>query len=549
MRILLRKVSYVTKENTTRRDFLRKNVDRTKLNKSTFFLPMESVPKRQFGYNGKITFLTQTNLLSRKTKNYITNNRESIFSHACQNLKSTSYNYEKSPSSKNNACDSYRNLSLQTIHRYGLLLILLLVAFLYVYSTWLTSRSQNNSINEEFLIFRDLARAFDLFNRGKNKECIEFLILAARRHKKLIKAIDYLENGELDCFIKIVDDIFINDFKLEDFICVVKGIIFISLEQKQAAMECLDEAVLKGRNNYVKACAYYYRGKLFEILGKKSLAEADFSTAESLDKIVKEFTYDPSEIAKLINIYFSNNSDINIVSIWSRLTKGNRVTVRIWLPNNLLTNVVNGEDASFGHASLQTQKYYASFWPDGSDKEKFNDILDDIQILGLPDVRTNLYTLNVENVNSCYEKFLRDGYNWRLLGKHPSIWSAGFIDAKDQNCAGLCLALLSSGGINNLVKSTFSDTAEKFLGPPLIGALADIFILGPLGIPPVASKLSLGVYYYFVRDLVTPGSIRDLTNKAKKEENKKIESFINDINKVKKEENEKLRIPTISKHI
>lgn len=122
-----------------------------------------------------------------------------------------------------------------------------------------------------------------------------------------------------------------------------------------------------------------------------------------------------------------------------------KVTIRVWK--------AKGKDSA-GHASLQTSKIYASFWP--SEQTNKNNLIngvtgslktlkEDIKLEERqPDRKINLYSLNVESINQEFDKFKNKNLNWRLL-------SSGLFSTEDaQNCSGLVYSLLKAGNIDEL---------------------------------------------------------------------------------------------------
>ena len=149
----------------------------------------------------------------------------------------------------------------------------------------------------------------------------------------------------------------------------------------------------------------------------------------------------------------------------------NRVIIRVWTSG--LNKKIQGENV--GHVSIETTtpKGYMSLWPEGlPDGKKLVSIVekrpskymasyqDDFNAEGRkPEIVICLYTLKAEEIVNCFNKTKQKNEGWTLLGNNT-------IHGKDaHSCATLAYDLLKTGGLYDLVSSSFSFSYSSTVAP------------------------------------------------------------------------------------
>lgn len=153
-----------------------------------------------------------------------------------------------------------------------------------------------------------------------------------------------------------------------------------------------------------------------------------------------------------------------------KMDRSKIVIVRTWRPVN------RGET---GHVSLETDKYYISFWPGDAEIKKmknyknknkakfiggnYNSLIEDILAYDeLPADSGVFYHLDVQKINEEFLKFKGEKNNWHLLGS--------FLGGK-KNCSGLVYYLLKIGRAKQLKeKEPLFFTTVYSVGAYLLGA-------------------------------------------------------------------------------
>lgn len=120
------------------------------------------------------------------------------------------------------------------------------------------------------------------------------------------------------------------------------------------------------------------------------------------------------------------------------------------------------KDGQFGHASVETEVCYGSFWPfTRFNKNKTTPVEaghahspdHDTKNEGRkPDLETTFFSLNVANINAEFKKFEEEmeqpgkfkNPGWAVMG------SKILNEYKGQNCSGLAFRLLAAGGVKDL---------------------------------------------------------------------------------------------------
>lgn len=181
------------------------------------------------------------------------------------------------------------------------------------------------------------------------------------------------------------------------------------------------------------------------------------STATSMSRLGIKIPQSPKS---------TNSSDTYKSPQAQQLSQDNFVRVRIWaskLPSGNETLGINAllTQGNIGHATLETNKIYASIWPEvaaRSFKEGYTPKYEDspqtdaLHEGGQPDYVITFYSLDSKAIESFFEKVKEAKEPWSLFGN------------KFQNnafsCSSLTLTMLEVGGINNL-----ADISRKIVSP------------------------------------------------------------------------------------
>lgn len=171
-----------------------------------------------------------------------------------------------------------------------------------------------------------------------------------------------------------------------------------------------------------------------------------------------------------------------------QLTSDNRVTINIWKPR-LNGEYVSAQEAvaafvgkkfdpstgdRVGHVSVETDNFYASWWPkpqSNEDAERigvFNCVAavnstykaDCISENSDPETKVCLYSLDAEKIEACFKNVEEADYGYVLAGdKTTTRW---LNNEKGQSCSGLAYEILLAGGLSKLMSSG-RDFKARFL--------------------------------------------------------------------------------------
>lgn len=161
----------------------------------------------------------------------------------------------------------------------------------------------------------------------------------------------------------------------------------------------------------------------------------------------------------------------------SKLEQKNKITINIWLPRvndetvsaeSFLkkysmgkTNAQKGD--RIGHVSIKTPNQYVSWWPNPKKGEQvgiFNRVTSANSTFetdcksegGAPDLIISLYSLNIKEINDCFEHIEKtEKYGYVLAGDKATTRLVN--SEKGQSCSGLAYEILVAGGLNNLISS------------------------------------------------------------------------------------------------
>lgn len=349
----------------------------------------------------------------------------------------------------------------------SLLVYIIFLIFLLTYA------AINDKKKKECKILRNKFKsALLLFLNGKIERGIISLIHLANENVKLKEGLLYLESGNIDAALNVFDDLLLNDMRIPDVYNLIKGILLNAQGKHTIAINYFNLAIT-ARSSYVKHSAYCHlilalqkSGKITEAnqyRQKINIADADINEFDRLYKNLSSnistypfrFKYSTGTLGNIKNKIITESNHMfqeieKIDSEYLQQQNGN-VVVRIWLAT---------AESKVGHVSLQTDKYYISYWPTNKNigaNSMVSDILTDT-ISGwdahhstlwedifneqrISDVSVGL-TLDKDVINTTYEQFVSSGYRWSLLGS---------IVKKSQNCSGLVYSLLDKGGINNII--------------------------------------------------------------------------------------------------
>lgn len=153
------------------------------------------------------------------------------------------------------------------------------------------------------------------------------------------------------------------------------------------------------------------------------------------------------------------------------LTADTKVIVNVWLPklNGQVCTAqefiiahsagkVNQSNSRIGHVSMETRSMYASWWPNPQDDEqveKFNVVhaqnstyAEDVYNEGsAPDLRVCFYSLNVVEIEDCFNKIESNPDFGYVLSGDKKV-ARLLNDERGQSCCGLAYELLMAGGIS-----------------------------------------------------------------------------------------------------
>lgn len=174
----------------------------------------------------------------------------------------------------------------------------------------------------------------------------------------------------------------------------------------------------------------------------------------------------------------SKNSSNNPSSTRAPLSPNKWTTIRTWKMTRRVDGAMHHTDnpkevhkshGNYGHATVETNNFYASFWP----AVHFNPNLktpvsathasspqeDTYQERRKYDGKFTLYSLDEDKINAEFERFEKERNTQSSLVKE-SGWSAKgrktLNQYRGENCSGLAYRLLKAGGINEL-----SDKCKK----------------------------------------------------------------------------------------
>ncbi len=385
---------------------------------------------------------------------------------------------------------------------------------------------------------------------GEIDEFIITMIDFAKDNEILREGILRLESGNLKEALSLFDDLFFNSIEKPDIYNLFKGMILNAFGNSYASLNYLILATT-AKSDYIKHTAFCH----YVIALKKcdKFSEADQCIRDeniSNDELNKcqiiyekltplistypyKFKYSQGPIGNIRNkIYLGYNdmfSKLKLIENNYYLEHEGNVIIRIWLQN---------DQSTVGHASIQTDKYYISFWPTtpklGSNNI-FNDILIDTMNgwdathhtlwqdiyneQRLPDARISI-KLDTNSINDTYEQFIKTGHNWSLLGS---------IFKKSQNCSGLVLSLLNKGGIENLVNlndifyieskvSNFINYTNVALDIVDVIATPMYIVAPPFALFPATSKIARHTFgiggTIFYNKIITPENINRIVTQA-----------------------------------
>ncbi len=326
-----------------------------------------------------------------------------------------------------------------------------------------------DELKQDKNIERQLRFIFHAFQVGDiNKFALQLFALA-EENPKLSKAIKLLESEKFEEAMFLFDEIFVKDYKLRESYYVIKGILYSELHRYKDAINYFDEA-LKTKADYVKACAYYHKSITLRHLHEIDEANKCLDRAKSIHAEVTECDGSYITLRNLLTDYLSNLEHANIADLASTekvnpplyMNPQKRVTIRVWLPK------IHRET---GHASLETEENYMSFWPiedelNLSENAGHLSYFEDIYIEGrLPDIRITLYSLDADAINKAYSEFRKSGRIWDLFAS-----TYGFKNKGAQNCSGLTADLLKEGGIDKLAV-LYAETFFEFAHNGLFGEM------------------------------------------------------------------------------
>jgi hypothetical protein len=171
------------------------------------------------------------------------------------------------------------------------------------------------------------------------------------------------------------------------------------------------------------------------------------STANSLSRLTSSSGINPSQLAEM--------------KPTKTLPEDNWVKVRIWTSktgegqDTYAVNAILG-GGNVGHATLETNKIYASIWPErgASDPKQIlnsnyiSEPIIDMQREALeheelrePDYVFIFYSLNAKSIEDAFKQIKEAKEPWTLFGN---------LNGKGYSCSSLTLFLLEKGGLDNL---------------------------------------------------------------------------------------------------
>jgi tetratricopeptide (TPR) repeat protein len=397
-----------------------------------------------------------------------------------------------------------------------------------------TDMTQDNNV---FPHLHHLEVATHQLQKGDIHKFVLALLNLAAIYPQIQEAVKLLESEQYKKADSVLMSFFIDTVKKPELYFLLKGIIFNALKKPELAIPYFDKA-LQTKIPYIKACVNLHKSIALSKLDETSQEAADcLNNATKIKEDVIEYKECYTKITPYVNQY----------SEYKASSKENRVTLRIWTGTN---------SKEVGHASIETDKYYISFWPMGELKDlisrldittqlyfapyllsegvpsKLNTLSEDVLLEGrLPDYRVSLDSLNPELINLAFEEFREKQCNWSLLPL-PII-------SKNQNCSGLVSYLLDRGGlppylvVTRAERSQFVDfvtitaASSANVWAPLVSKVALLVpIIGPFlaagfEFVPTLTTLTIGLSAReLYRKAVTPEDIAKIATVAKFNETK-----------------------------
>lgn len=429
---------------------------------------------------------------------------------------------------------------------YFALYLIILILLIYV----ALEKNQRKIKDKE--LRKKLVKYLPLLIEGKIDEFIITMINFAKDKDNVVlrEIILKLESGDLKESLLLLDVLFYHSIRKPDVYNLIKGIILNSLGNSTASLDCLILAT-NAKSIYIKHSAYCHYVIALKNCNKVTEAEQYIKDEKiSNDDLIKchvvyeklipiistfpfKFKYSQGPVGYIRNKIYLDYNDMfaklkKIENNYYHEHEGN-VTIRVWLPD---------DSTKVGHASIQTDKYYISFWPTNP-KIGSNNIFSDLLVdtasgwnamhntlwqdiyseQRLPDARISI-NLNEKAINDTYEQFIKSGYNWSMMGS---------IFKKSQNCSGLVLSLLYKGGIENLVNINELFYIESKLSNSIFYTNIALDIVDMISVPlsivappfalfPATSKIIRHTFgtggTIFYNKIITPENINRIVTQA-----------------------------------
>jgi tetratricopeptide (TPR) repeat protein len=382
---------------------------------------------------------------------------------------------------------------------------LLLVSLLLYFLKWLYEKepSKKEDKNKE-IVNKYVLEAFKLLQEGKINKAIAPLVNAGKYFPEIYKLIKLIEADNFTDAIKLAEQIFTEKLDLGHYFILTKAIFLASLKKEAEALGCLEEVLKHAKESEIKAYAYYHKSIIFIQQKQHAKAKEEMQKATALCKNVEQFAKNYTMIEQTLRQYTKPQTNKKKKKSITKSPE-NRIVIRVW---------GKVDSSEVGHAALETNKYYISFWPSksGNSKERkdqthnaqHNELIQDsidkgkkdrqgrgarhnklihdfIEEGRLPECRVVLYSLNVNEININYKKFIDSNHQW-------SLWSPNiFRSPESHNCSSLVGHLLYRAGLYGLV--SYQKRYAKEIAISLIALSIGMYYLGAVTVSQVAAQM------------------------------------------------------------
>lgn len=332
---------------------------------------------------------------------------------------------------------------------------LLLVGLLLYFLKWLYEQEPSKEDKNKEIVNKYVLEAFKLLQEGKINKAIVPLVNAGRYFPEINQLIKLIEDDNFTGAIKLAEQVFTEKLDLGHYFTLTKAIFLTSLKKEAEALNCLEEVLSHSKENEIKAYAHYHKSIIFTQQKQHAKAKEEMQKATALCKNVEQFAKHYTAIEQTLRQYIKPQTNKKKEKSITK-SRENRVVIRVWK---------KVDSSEVGHATLETNKHYISFWPkkpknpkagknQGRGADHHYTLMQDFIAEGrLPECRVALYTLNVNKININYKKFIDSNHQWKLWS--PNI----FRDPDSHNCSSLVGFLLHQAEIYSLVdleiKKTF----------------------------------------------------------------------------------------------